>query len=167
VYDPNRYTPRPPPQLVYLYLSDAAYDRLVERAVTLHYVRSVSVRAKGLTAYLASLTTQGQIWSDTRPEYLRTLSAKLLDPAYDDQRRTQAEGSITSLFNPELPLATPSRQAPGPQHAVWWDPDMDTTPRSRRTFVAAQFPVAYFADLALNWGIGSPRRRSLHQLSST
>lgn len=158
VYDPERYRPRPPTQLVYLYISDEAYAYLVERAITLHYVRSVSVKAKGLTAYLASLVLQDQVWTDARPEYLRALSDKLLDSTYDNQRRTQVEGSVTSLFNPELPLAPADRPPPGPRHAIWWDPDL-AAKRLRRAFVVHQFPLAYYGGLALNWGIGSPNRR--------
>lgn len=144
--------PRPTPPLTQIVLSDTAWHTLTQRAITGGYVRKESSYPRGMIYYLQALTNPAQEWTDTRPDYLVELSTKLVDPAFDNQRRKYHEGSVTSLFSPELPLA---ERLTGPHHPIWWDPDLDGV-RRKRTFILSQFPFTYYSMLALRFMIGDP-----------
>ena len=156
------------PQLVTIYLTEGAWNRHMHDAIQLQYVKAYAANAKGIVLYFQALTTPGQRWSDERPTYLRDLSAMLLDPQHDPRRRntTDAEGLATYTFNAGLPTARLPLNA-GPHHPIWWDPETDSPGgRMRRVFKLDQFPLEYYAQLALTHSIGDPYHRNF-QLTRT
>jgi len=153
------------PPLVTIYLTEGAWNRHIHDAIQLMYVKEGAATAKGVVQYFQALTTPAQQWSDARPPYLQALSAMLLDPANDARRRntTDAENLATYTFNTDLPL---SRTQTGPRHPIWWDPETDSSGRLRRVFRLDQFPLEYYATLALTHSIGDPYHRNF-QLTRT
>lgn len=161
--------PYPP---ITLKVSDKAWAHHRELAVQYGYIKAAATKSMGIVAWFYHLAHPAQVWVDCRPAYLVELSERLLNPEFDAQRRKGAERTPTFLFDPSLPLAVnphpisgrmaprASDRAPGPRHPVWWDPDEDI----RRTQRLVQggpegFPVRYYADLALRFGIGDPRQK--------
>lgn len=106
--------------------------------------------------YFRMLTDPRQSWLDTRPAHLIELSTRLLDPAHDHLRRKSTERTATYLFDPDLPPSSPKAR-PGLKYALWWDPELYPGPRIQHMLVEAQFPLTYYATLALTHGITDPR----------
>lgn len=106
--------------------------------------------------YFTMLTDPRQSWLDTRPAHLIELSTRLLDPAQDHLRRKSTERTATYLFDPDLPPSSPKAR-PGLKYALWWDPELYPGPRIQHMLVEAQFPLTYYATLALTHGITDPR----------
>jgi hypothetical protein len=171
---------RPSTIAVVVRLSDYAYNALWQEAVTYGYVKGASSRARGLVGYLYNLANPAQEWMDVRPQHLVDLSTRLLDPAYDLDRRRGAERTPTFLFDPDLQRAHPypprnttsgrmahrarasAERTPGARHAIWWDPDV-TGPRKPRRLAGGDegLPVQYYASLAMRFGIAAPHARDL------
>lgn len=147
-------------------MSDRAWRAHLTRAIDYGYVKAAATNAVGIVSYFYHLANPAQTWTDARPPYLIELSERLMDPAYDHQRRKGAERTPTFLFDPDLPPASPglrphhraSERTPGARHPIWWDPD-DTGPRTQRRLQGGPegLPVEYYATVACNFGIEDPR----------
>lgn len=155
---PSRARPRS--KQLAIHLSPQAWRHLRSQAELYGYVKRDSQPARGIVNYFAlGLGHPHQTFTDARPEWMIALSTRLLDPALDAQRHSGIEHSPTSIFSPDAgPIARSRRSAPGTRFAVWWDPDA-LAPREQHMFMEDQFPLDYFARLALTWGITDPRNR--------
>lgn len=159
-------------------LSDVAWRNLRDMAVKYGYVKAASrQRSNGIVGFFYCLACPVQVWVDERPEWMVSLSQKLLDPTLDAHRRRHADRTPTYLFGPGLPTAHPDPQpesesrwpalppragasprAPGAKHPIWWDPELVAARRQHRVQGGPEgFPTQYYADLALTHGIGDPR----------
>lgn len=104
---------RPPKPVTRVFLSDEAFDKLLERAAGAGYRHAESTTAKGLAAYLdAVFGHPHQVWADTRPDHYKEGDAIVLDPASLNPRLPKWLPDRTEAMNPrrvrgirgELPL---------------------------------------------------------------
>lgn len=149
-------------------MSQTAWNAHLARAIDYGYVKAASQNAVGIVGYFYHLANPGQTWTDARPAHLIALSERLMDPAFDHERRKGAERTPTFLFDPSLPSPglrphhRATERTPGARHAIWWDPD-ETPARTQRRLQGGPegLPVQYYADLAITWGIEDPRIKHL------